>query len=160
LVYRVYLIINKLLQIIAGIILIGLILLVCGNIFFRVFLFPIRGTFELVGLLGAVMCGFSLAYTQDQGANIAVDILFKHFSKSIRKALSIINHFVCIFLFSIGTWKLVLWAIDISKSGEVTETLRIIYYPFILCVAFGFFLLVISFMLSLFMLFKSTDLDY
>ncbi len=153
-IYRFYLVINKLLQILAGIILVSLILLVCGNIFSRFFWLPIRGTFELVGLLGAVMCGFSLAYTQDQGANIAVDILFKHFSKTIRKILSVINHLICIFLFSVGTWKLVLWAINISKSGELTETLRIVYYPFILCVAFGFFLLVLSFILNLFMLFK------
>ncbi len=127
----------------------GIIVLVCGNIIFRMFWFPIRGTFELVGLLGAVMCAFSLAYTQDKGANISVDIIFKHFSKPIKRVLNILNHILCIFVFLVGCWKLIVWAVSIWRAGELTETLMIVYYPFILCVAFGFFLLVMSLTIGL-----------
>ncbi len=148
--YKIYLFVNKVLQILAGCILVGLILLVCGNIFFRIFWSPIRGTFELVGLFGAVMCGFSLAYTQDKEAHIAVDIIFKHFRRSVRKILNGINHLLCIFVFSVGCWKLTSWALEIKRAGELTETLRIVYYPFMLCLAFGFFLLVVSLAIGLY----------
>jgi hypothetical protein len=36
------------------------------------------------------------------------------------------------------SWQVFAWGIKISKSGEVSETLKIVFHPFIYSVAFGF----------------------
>jgi hypothetical protein len=48
---------------------------------------------------------------------------------------------VCFIFFSIAGWQINKLARTLWMTGEVTETLRIIYYPFTYGVALGCFLL-------------------
>lgn len=131
------LLLNRLLITIGGIFLIGMILLTCANILFRLTWFPIRGTFELMGFFGAIVTAFALGSTQNKRGHIAVDVLVKTFSPKARKIVSIINNTLCTSFFLIATWQIAKKATILWNTGEVTETLRIIYYPFAYAVAFG-----------------------
>lgn len=135
---------NRAAFLIAGIFLMALILLICANIFFRIVWVPLKGTFELMGFLGAILTAFALGLSQMQRAHIAVDILVTRFPKTIQKVLSGINYFTCMIFFSIAGWQIAKWGRIIWKTGEVTETLRIIYYPFVFGVALGCFLLALT----------------
>ena len=66
---------NRLLMIIAGIFLLGMIALTCANILLRLFWFPVRGTFELMGFFGAIVTAFALGYTQVNKGHIARAVL-------------------------------------------------------------------------------------
>lgn len=59
---------------IGGVFLVGMIVLTCGNIVFRLVWVPIRGTFELMGYFGAIVTAFALGYTQMKRGHIAVEI--------------------------------------------------------------------------------------
>jgi TRAP-type C4-dicarboxylate transport system permease small subunit len=135
---------NKLLTLTGGAFLLGMIILTCVNIFIRQFFNPIPGTFELMGFAGAVVSAFALGYTQFTNGHIAVDILVNTYPKPLKRMASIINHGVCCVFFSITGWYMVQKALTLKNTGELSETLRIIYYPFILAVALGFFILALA----------------
>ena len=122
---------------IAGFLLLIMILLICSNVFLRVVWIPVKGTFELMGYLVAIVTAFALGYTQIKRGHIAVDIVVLRFSKKLQRILNCINGFICTVFFAIVSWQIARYATTLLKTGEVTETLRIIYYPFTYGVALG-----------------------
>ena len=134
---RVTQFLNQLLIRVAGCILGIMTLLTCANIFLRIVWVPIKGTFELMGYCGAVIMAFALGYTQMGRGHIAVDVLVLRFSQRTRRILPAINAFICTIFFAIAAWQIAKYATTLWKTGEITETLRIIYYPFIYGVALG-----------------------
>jgi TRAP-type C4-dicarboxylate transport system permease small subunit len=132
---------NQVLIWIAGVFLLAMILLTCTNIFLRIVWLPVKGTFELMGFFGAIATACALGYTQIKRGHIAVDILVNRFSKKTRNILNGINYFICMIFFTIAGWRMVQWATTLWRTGEVTETLRIIFYPFTYGVALSCFTL-------------------
>jgi TRAP-type C4-dicarboxylate transport system permease small subunit len=125
----------------AGLALVVLVALICSNIFLRAVWVPIKGTFELVGFLGALVTAFALGFTQMERGHIAVDILVSRFPEKLKRVITVVNAVVCIFVFSIAGFQTMKWGAILKNSGEVTETLRVIFYPFVYCVAIGCFVL-------------------
>lgn len=130
---------------IGGLFLAAMILLTCANIVLRTVGFPVRGTVELMGLFGAVVTACALGYTQIKRGHIAVDVLIHTFSRSTRSLLHGINNVLCLAFFGLAAWQLLKKAEILRHTGEVTETLRIIYYPFMYVVAVGCIVLALVF---------------
>jgi TRAP-type C4-dicarboxylate transport system permease small subunit len=130
-------VLNQALMGIAGLILGAMITLTCANIFLRIVWVPVKGTFELMGYGGAVIMAFALGMTQAKRGHIAVDILVQRFPKSAQRILAGINCIVCTIFFAVVSWQIAKYATTLLSTGEVTETLRIIYYPFTYGVALG-----------------------
>lgn len=133
---------------IAGFLLAVMIVLTCGNIFLRAVWVPIHGTFELMGYLGAVVTAFALGYTQIRHGHIAVDIVVLGFPKRLQGVLNGINCILCMAFFSIIGWQIAEYATNLWRTGEVTETLRIIYFPFTYATALGCFSLALVFLVD------------
>jgi TRAP-type C4-dicarboxylate transport system permease small subunit len=144
---------NRLLVFIGGFFLVGMILLACANIFSRLVWVPIRGTFELMGYFGAVVTAFALGYTQLNKGHIAVDVLVNTFSKNTQRVIRIINHLLGAVFFILAAWQISIKAATLLKTGEVTETLRMIYYPFTFAVALGCIVLALVLITDLLKLF-------
>lgn len=138
---------------IAGAFMIAMILMTCANILSRLVWVPIPGTFELMGFFGAVSTAFALGYTQLKKAHIAVDIVVNRFSERTQTFLNGINYFLSMLFFGIAGWQIARWAATIQRTGEVTETLRIIYYPFTYGVALGCFLIALILLVDFLKLF-------
>ena len=129
--------INRYLLIAAGICLVAMIALTSANILLRLFWVPIRGTYELMGFFGALVTSFALGYTQLQKGHIAVDIVINSFPRRTKRILEAINGIAIMGFFSVMAWQISKKAWVLYSTGEVTETLRIIYYPFTYGVALG-----------------------
>jgi TRAP-type C4-dicarboxylate transport system permease small subunit len=97
-----------------------------------------RGAYETVGFLGAIVIAFALGYTQKRKDHIVVDILTEKFPKRVNRILDGINYFITTIFFAVVSWQVFAWGMKISKSGEVSETLKIMFHPIIYCVALGF----------------------
>ena len=138
---KISVVLNRLLLWIGGVFLVGMMVLTCANILFRLAWVPIRGTFELMGYFGAIVTAFALGYTQMKRGHIAVDVLVNTFSGKTRNIINVINYILCFLFFSVATWQIAVKATTLMHTGELTETLRIIYYPFTYAVAFGCFIL-------------------
>lgn len=130
---------NRVLCSIAGIALAGMILLTFGNILTRLFWKPIPGSVELTGYLSAVVAAFSLGFTQSRKGHIAVDILVNAFSGKARAIIQVWNDALCLGFSLLIAWQVWLRALVLMRSGELSETLQIVYYPFLLLTSVGFF---------------------
>jgi len=60
-----------------------------------------------------------------------------------------ISDLICCIFFLIAAWQLAIKATTLLKTGEVTETLQVIYYPFTYAVAFGSFVLSLTLLTEL-----------
>jgi len=123
--------------ILSGSALVCMMLLICSDVTMRCFSYSIQGSYELLGLLGAVMTAFALSFTQKSKAHVAVDILLRTFPKSVQQVISVFNNIISALLFIIISHQLFVFAFSLYEAGELTETLRISYYPFIYAAAIG-----------------------
>jgi TRAP-type C4-dicarboxylate transport system permease small subunit len=129
--------VNRGLTAAAGVCLVSMIALTCGNIFLRLVWGPIPGAVELTGYFSAVLAAFSLGHTQMRRGHIAVDLLLMAFPRPMQKAMGILNDTLCLCFFLLITWQVTERATVLKNTGELSETLQIIYYPFIYCTALG-----------------------
>jgi len=128
---------NRLLMAIGCGLLMVMIFLTCANIFLRTIWVPIQGTYELMGYVGAVLTAFALGYTQLRRGHISVDLVVMAFSPKVQKILEGVNAFICMAFFALVAWRITRIGTTLWQTGEVTETLRIVYYPFVYGVALG-----------------------
>ncbi len=124
---------SRFLNIIAGISLTFLMLLTITDVILRTLRRPIVGTYELVALSGAVVIGFSIPLTSWLRAHIYVDFLILKFSKKVKDLFNIGTRCLVIALFILIGWNLMKYGMDLQKSGEVSLTLQMPFYP----VAYG-----------------------
>jgi TRAP-type C4-dicarboxylate transport system permease small subunit len=131
---------NKILMVLGGVAVLLLMSVATVNAFLRIPLIKStwRGAYETVGFLGALVIAFALGYTQKRKDHIVVDILTEKFPKRVNRVLDGINYFITTIFFAIVSWQVFVWGMKISKSGEVSETLKIVFHPFIYSVSFGF----------------------
>ena len=137
------------LMIIGSVAVLSLMSLATVNVVLRFFFSaPYRGAYEIVGFLGAIVIAFALGYTQKRKNHIVVDILTERFPKRVNRILDGINYFITTIFFSIVSWQVFVWGMKISKSGEVSETIKIIFHPFVYCVAVGFVVFSLTLMID------------
>ena len=125
--------ISRFINIIAGISLTFLMLLTIADVILRRFRIPIVGTYELVAFSGAVVIGFSLPMTSWLRQHIFVDFFIIKFSKQVQNVFNLCTRGIVMVLFILMGWNLFKYALDLQRSGEVSLTLRIPFWP----VAFG-----------------------
>jgi TRAP-type C4-dicarboxylate transport system permease small subunit len=124
---------SRFLNIIAGISLTFLMLLTVMDVILRSMRRPIVGTYELVAFSGAVVIGFSVPLTSWVRGHIYVDFFILRFSQKVRNVFNIATRCVVIVLFFLIGWNLIKYGMDLQKSGEVSLTLQMPFYP----VAYG-----------------------
>jgi len=132
---------SRLLNVFAGIALTFLMLLTTCDIILRLFKRPIVGTYELVAFSGAVAIGFCVPLTSWKRSHVYVDFLIQRFSKKARDMINISTRILVIILFIAVGWNLVLYAMDLQRSGEVSSTLQVPFYPIAYGLAVSFFIL-------------------
>jgi TRAP-type C4-dicarboxylate transport system permease small subunit len=124
---------SRFLNVIAGISLTFLMLLTVMDVILRSLKRPIVGTYELVAFSGAVVIGFSVPLTSWVRGHIYVDFFILKFSQKVRNVFNIATRCVVIVLFFLIGWNLIKYGMDLQKSGEVSLTLQMPFYP----VAYG-----------------------
>ncbi len=125
--------VSRFLNIIAGVALVCMMLVTVADVVLRFFRRPIVGTYELVALSGAVVVGFSIPFTSWQRGHIYVDFLIARFSPRVRNIFHTVTRCLGIGLFFLIGWNLMSMGRDLYRSGEVSLTLQLPFYP----VAYG-----------------------
>lgn len=116
---------------------VGMMALTCLDVLLRLLRHPIPGTYEIVGLLGAIFVSFSLARTSVDHGHIAVDFLVQRFPRRVQHAIEAINNGISAFLFTMVCTQCVIYARDLKASGEVSMTLQMPIHPFVFGIAVG-----------------------
>ncbi len=115
--------------------LIAMMALTLADVILRGFGRPIPGTYELVGILGAIIIGFSLPYTTMTRGHVIMDFLTESLPGRTRTALHVLTRVLAIAFFIIAGWNLCLLGHGYSRVGEVTLTLKLPLYPVFYVVA-------------------------
>ena len=122
----------------------------CADIFMRyLFNSPITGTYDIVGLSGAVLASFAMPYTMLKKGHVAVEILIQSLSRGKQLVVESFSHLLGISLFLVLVWQAILLSRDMKAAGEVTPTLLLPFYPIVYCMAICFFGLSLAILVNL-----------
>lgn len=114
---------------IAEIVLVVMMLLTVADVFLRTFGTPIVGTYELVALAGAIVIGFAVPRTSWERGHIFVDVLIENRPKAVKNCFFVATRIVGIALYALLSWNLLKKGMVLQRSGEVSLTLQIPFYP-------------------------------
>ena len=124
---------SKLLNVIAGIAITFMMFLTVTDVILRSFRRPIVGTYELVAFSGAIVIGFAVPLTTLLKGHVLVDFFVIWFPKRVRNICHVVTRCLGIGLFSLLGWNLIKVGMDLYRTGEVSLTLQLPFYP----IAFG-----------------------
>ena len=122
---------------ISGCALVGMMLLTSGDVVGRYIGYPIKGTYDVAGLLGALVVALPLGYTQILKRHVAMEFMETHGSRLIRTATSVIVSLLGIGVYGLIAWRCFLLGSKFLAVGRVSDTIEIPIYPFVYVVAFG-----------------------
>ncbi len=137
------------LMIAGGVSLLALTLLATMNVALRIFQIPVGGTYEVVSFLGAIVTAGALGYTQKRKDHIVVDILSEKFPAPVKRVLDRVSYTITFLFFSVVSWQTFVYGKRLLRTGELSETLKIAYYPFVFLVGIGFAVLALTILLDL-----------
>ena len=129
--------------------LLALTLLATMNVALRIFQVPVGGTYEVVSFLGAMVTAGALGYTQKRKDHIVVDILSDKFPAPVKRVLDRVSYALILAFFAVVSWQTFVYGKRLLRTGELSETLKIAYYPFVFLVGIGFAVLALTILLDL-----------
>lgn len=118
---------------IAGVALTAMMLLTVADVILRFLGRPIVGTYEVVGLLGAVVIGFAIPQTSRLKGHVLMDFLTDRLPHRAQAVLQVATRILACALFVIIGWNIWLLGDGYRQTGEVTLTIQLPLYP----VAYG-----------------------
>ena len=146
---RLSALLRKIGMVAGGVALLVLTLLATANVALRIVRVPVSGTYEVVSFLGAVVTAGALGYTQKRKDHIVVDILSDRFPEPVKRLLDAASYALTLLLFSIVSWQTFRYGETLLRTGELSETLKFPFYPFVFLVAAGFAVLALTLLLDL-----------
>ena len=129
---------NGFFMIAGGAAVLALMTLATGNVMLRFFSLPYSGAYELASFLGAVVIASALGYTHRHKDHIVVDVITERYPEKAAEVVEGAVSLVMAVFFTVVAWQLFVWGMKIKTSGEVSETLKVIYHPFVFAVSAGF----------------------
>jgi len=127
----------RVLAIVSGILLMGLMLLTNAAVSLRKMNEPIFGAQDIseAGLIAVVF--FAMAYSGWTGGHIAVDLIGNFIKGRTLQMLDVGVRLVCGLFFVIVTWMSVVHGLDALEFGDGFNLLPIPHWPFYFIIAFG-----------------------
>lgn len=123
--------------------------LVFFNVIARAFGHPIFGTYETVGFLASILVAFSIAHRAANNGHIAVNILEDLIPPRILPVLDSIVAILGTGLYLVLAWQCLVYANIMRTSGELSMSMEIPFYPLIIVIALGFFMLALVLLIDL-----------
>ncbi len=115
-------------DVVAGLALVGIMLLTSLDVIMRYFGNPIPGAYDMVSLTAAFVIGFAVPRTAWDRTHVTVDILVDRFPET-KSAFHVITRILALCFFMILAWYLIKLGLSFSKAGESTLTLALPLYP-------------------------------
>jgi TRAP-type C4-dicarboxylate transport system permease small subunit len=121
-----------------GLILAGLMFFVVFDVAMRALGWPVAGSFEIIGWLSASAMSLALGYVQICRGHVAVTLLTDHVGERTRNLLELVIGVLALTMFVVVAWFVGRYGQTLQESGSLSETLRIVVYPWVYVVAIGF----------------------
>ena len=123
---------------------------VCINVVGRGFFgSPLKGTVDIVSLLGALIIAGAIAYTQVLKGHIRIDLLVGMLPPRMQYIIDSVVNFIGFGLFAIISWQTLVFAKSTFEIGELSEVLKLPLAPFAWVVSIGCIALTLVLLLDL-----------
>ncbi|MCF8107277.1 MAG: TRAP transporter small permease [Desulfohalobiaceae bacterium] len=113
----------------AGILLVGMMLLTCADVVGNLFGYPVLGSEEIVSLCAAVLLAFALPMVHRDKGHIGVDLLYLRFPPLLKRINNIFLSLISGVFFFLTARECYEYGNELKATGEVSSTLQLpIYY--------------------------------
>jgi TRAP-type C4-dicarboxylate transport system permease small subunit len=129
---------DMILYTLAGVVLAFMIVLTLCDVILRNLGHPITGSMEIIQYGGSIVFGFSIPYATWMGAQIVVDLITQKLSPRNKKRIKTVTRSIGILIFLFIAYNFFGYALDVKRTGEVTASFRIPYYPFCFAISLSF----------------------
>jgi TRAP-type C4-dicarboxylate transport system permease small subunit len=126
--------VSKILGYIGGAALTFMMFLTVADVLMRAGGRPILGTYEMVAFSLAIVIGFTIPKVSLDRGHVYMEVLLDKLSKKNRAIMNTFTRIMCILLFVIVGYNLLLVGKDLRISGEVSSTLKLPFFPIAYCV--------------------------
>ena len=123
---------------IAGAVLAFMIVLTLIDVILRNFGHPITGSMEIIQYGGSIVFGFSIPFATWIGAQVLVDLVTKKLSPKSRRRINAVTRGIGILMFLFIAYNFFMYALDVKRTGELTASFKIPYYPFCFAISLSF----------------------
>ncbi len=134
---------------------VGMMLLTSSDVALRYVGFPIKGTYDVVGLLGALVVALPIARTQVFNRHVSMEFMAQRKSRIARGIAQAITSVLGIAVYATVTWQLVAFAAKLKSIGRVSDTVEIPLYPFVYAIAVAFMLTCVVLLAQFFVFVRS-----
>lgn len=90
---------------------------------------PILGTYEIVGLLLALVIGFGIPRVSLDRGHVYMEFLLERLPRRNKDIMNVFTRLLCIFLFLLIGYNLFSIGNEFHASGEVSPTLKLPFFP-------------------------------
>ena len=139
----------RILRIIGGACLTGMMMITCIDVVMRAFGHPIFGSIDVVKFLAVLVLACAMPYTHKDGGHVGVDLLVQHTGARTQGVIDSITSLVGLTLFALVSWQMWLYARELGLKGEVSMTIQIPVYPFIYAVSICFAVFALTILVDL-----------
>lgn len=141
--------VNRALAGLAGVALVAMMLFTVFDVVMRALGRPVAGSFEVIGWLSAVAMALALGYVQVHRGHVAMTLLTGRLEGRPLALLEVITGLMSMGLFAAVAWFLFRYGQVLQSTGSLSETLRIVIYPWVYVVTVGFAGLTLALFLDL-----------
>lgn len=127
-------------EVVAGVVLAFMMIVTLSDVIMRAFGHPILGTVEIITFSGAIVIGFSLPYSSFMKTHVIVDLLTERLSPRAKAALGAVTKSMGLLFFVFVGYNFILFGLSLMKTGEVSPSFKIPYYPITFGLAVSCFL--------------------
>lgn len=138
------------LGVIAGVAVVAMIVVTCIDVVGRRFGHPLKGTYDIVEILGAITIAGGLPYTTACKGHVAIEFFFQRLSRLGKVVVDTAWRTITISLFLFLTWRFIRYGLEIKASGQGTSTMGwpIFWLPWWFSLCCGVMVLVILYHLT------------
>lgn len=146
---RVRALLGTVLAFAAGTALIAMMLFTAADVVLRTIGRPEAGSFEIIGWLSAASMALALGYTQAHRGHVAMTLFSDRLTGASALFVRALNELIALMLFAVASYYLFRYGSVLQNTGSLSETLRIVVYPWVYLVAGGCTALVVMLALDL-----------
>ncbi len=134
-----------LLKRIGGVCLVGMMVVTCVDVIFRAMGKPIFGAVEIVSFMATLVLACAMPQTHVEKGHVGVDLVVRKLGPRTQAITDAITGLLATVVFALVCWQMLLYALTMRRTGEVSMSLEFptYYLVFVLAVAFGVLSLVI-----------------
>jgi TRAP-type C4-dicarboxylate transport system permease small subunit len=129
--------INRWLAWAAGLVLAAMMLFSVSDMVLRSLGHTVPGSYELIGWLSASAMALALGSVQEYRGHVAMELLVTRLGPRMRTVVDMVTGLLSFLLFAAVAWYVARYALVLHKTGSLSETLRVVVYPWVYVVAGG-----------------------